>query len=219
MAALLKAPLHAFESYCIEHSSPVQDEALQWCERETHLRTLAPQMLCGPYVGSMLTMLGRMLNATKILEIGTFTGYGTIHLARGLAKGGRVHTIEIQDEYTTLMQAAWQKANVTNSIQLHIGDALQLIPTFDEKFDLIFLDAGKLDYLQYWEIIVPIVRSGGVIAIDNVLWDGKVTGPENDLDTVQIRAFNQLVVQDPRVHCIMLPIRDGLTIAQKISEA
>jgi caffeoyl-CoA O-methyltransferase len=201
--------------YCIEHTTapswPLPD-----LERETHLRTLSPQMLSGPLQGALLGFISEMIRPRRVLEIGTFTGYTAIHLAKGLAPDGLIHTIEVNDELAWIIQKYVKKAGLEEKIRLHIGDASNIVPTLDESFDLVFLDAGKMDYIIHYEMVLPKTRSGGFILADNVLWDGKVVANEPDPTTQTLRAFNDLVHNDPRVENLLLPLRDGLMMIRKL---
>ena len=201
--------------YCFAHSS-----ALGWVlrdlERETHLRTLGPQMLSGEYQGQLLRFLSLMLRPMRVLEIGTFTGYTAICMAEGLAEAGVLHTIEANDELGWLIRKYIQRAGMEHQIVLHLGDAAKVMPTLDEVFDLVFLDAGKLDYPAHYELALAKMRPGGFLLADNVLWDGKVaSGNERDETARALRAFNDFVQQDERVENLLLPLRDGFMIVRK----
>lgn len=201
--------------YCFAHTSSPEAILLE-LERETHLRTLSPQMLSGPYQGTLLRFISQMLQPSRVLEIGTFTGYATICIAQGLAHDGRLHTIEVNDELGWLIRKFVQKAGLEQKVRLHLGDAAVVIPTLEGEFDLVFMDAGKLDYAKHYELALAKTRIGGFLLADNVLWDGKVaSGDTKDETAIALRAFNDFVQQDPRVENIMLPIRDGITIMQK----
>lgn len=202
-------------AYCEDHSSPV-DPVLHELERETHLKTLAPQMLSGHVQGQMLALISRLMRPHNVLEIGTFTGYASICLARGLADGGVLQTIEINPELEHIIRKYIHKAGLEEEIQLFIGDAFEVIPTLIGEFDLVFIDAGKQDYAAFYDLIIDRVRPGGLILADNVLWSGKVLEPDQDKDARIIHAFNEKLRQDPEVETLMLPIRDGLLIARKV---
>jgi len=203
-------------AYCFSHSSPLSG-ILHDLERETHLRTLGPQMLSGEYQGQLLRFLSLMLRPKRVLEIGTFTGYTAICMAEGLAEGGVLHTIEANDELGWLIQKYIQQAGMAQKIVLHLGDAAAVMPTLDEVFDLVFLDAGKLDYPAHYEMALAKMRSGGFLLADNVLWDGKVaSGNERDETARALRAFNDFVQQDERVENLLLPFRDGLMVVRKL---
>lgn len=202
--------------YCFRHTSDVSP-VLKELERETHLRTLSPQMLSGPYQGTLLRFFSCMIRPRKALEIGTFTGYSAICIAEGLGEGGLLHTIEINDELGPLIRRYVQKAGHEEKIRLHFGNATDIVPTLNEVFDLVFLDAGKLDYPLHYELVLAKTRAGGFILADNVLWDGKVVaGDDKDETARALRAFNDMVQNDPRVEHILLPLRDGLMVMRKV---
>lgn len=201
--------------YCLRHSSSLGG-LLHDLERETHLRTLAPQMLSGEYQGQLLRFLSLMLRPKRVLEIGTFTGYTAICMAEGLAEDGMLHTIEANDELGWLIRKYVAHADMENKVTLHLGDAAKVIPTLDEIFDLVFLDAGKLDYPQHYELALEKMRPGAFLLADNVLWDGKVaSGNERDETARALRAFNDFVQNDERVDNLLLPLRDGLMMVRK----
>ncbi len=201
--------------YCQAHTSPVPP-VLAELERATHLRTLSPQMLSGAYQGTLLRFLALMIRPRRILEIGTFTGYSTICLAEGLPDDGLLHTIEANDELGGIIGEYLLKAGVAEKVHLHLGDAAEIIPTLEEKFDLVFIDAGKLDYAHHYELALGKMRSGGFLLADNVLWDGKVArGDTQDATAQVLRDFNRMVQQDVRVENILLPVRDGVMVVRK----
>lgn len=202
--------------YCQRHSSAPQPEpVLRALERETHLRTLHPQMLSGPNQGMLLQLFSRMIRPRRILEIGTFTGYGAICLAQGLTDDGLLHTIEANDEFTPIFNKYIDLAGLKDKIALHPGDASAVIPTLEEIFDLVFLDAGKMDYTAHYELALPKLRPGGFLLADNVLWAGKVLNDEKDATAAALRAFNNMVQADGRVENVLLPLRDGLMVIRK----
>lgn len=200
--------------YCLQHSTS-PDALLHALERETHLRTLQPQMLAGPLQGLLLQMISQMIRPQRILEVGTFTGYGTICLARGLADDGLLHTIEAEDELAPIIYTYLRKAGLEARVKLHLGDAARIIPSLDESFDLVFLDAGKMDYALHYDLVFPKVRPGGFLLADNVLWSGKVVQDEKDRTAQALRAFNDRIQADERVENLLLPLRDGLMIMRK----
>jgi predicted O-methyltransferase YrrM len=200
--------------YCEDHSSP-PDQILYELERETHLKTLAPQMMCGALQGQLLYMLSRMIQAKSILEVGVFTGYASICMARGMAAGGKLQAIEVNKELEYLIRKYIKKADLESAIELHIGNAKEIIPTLESSFDMVFIDAGKKDNDFYYELLLDKLRPGGLLLVDNALWRGKVVTGETDADTVTIDAFNKKVAADGRVEKVLLPIRDGLIIARK----
>ena len=200
--------------YCEAHTT-TQDPVLYELERETHLKTLAPQMISGHLQGQLLTMLSQMIQPKTILEIGTFTGYATICLAKGLASNGTIHTIEANLELAYIINKYLAKANITDRVQLHLGDALQIIPNLPDQFDLVFIDAGKLDYEAFYDLAIDRVNPGGLIIADNVLWSGKVVFNDKEKTTQVLKAFNQKIQLDERVTNILLPIRDGMMVVRK----
>ena len=205
---------HTFQ-YCFVHTSPT-GAILHELERETHLRTLSPQMLSGAYQGTLLRFISQMVRPRRALEIGTFTGYASICIAQGLTYDGCLHTIEVNDELGWLIRKFLKKPDLEQKVHLHLGDAAVIIPTLEGEFDLVFMDAGKLDYAKHYELALAKTRTGGFLLADNVLWDGKVaTGNTKDETAIALRTFNDFVQQDPRVENIMLPIRDGIMIMQK----
>jgi predicted O-methyltransferase YrrM len=200
--------------YAEQHTT-TEDEVLQALRRETYLKVLQPQMLSGQIQGQLLTFFSQMLQPKAILEIGTFTGYAAICLAKGLTQNGIMHTIEVNEEKETIIRKYLAKANLNNKVQLHIGDAAQIIPTLTETFDLVFIDAGKKHNALYYDMIFDRVRQGGFIITDNVLWKGKVTEDTNDKRTRLIDEFNKKIQGDERVENLLLPVRDGLMIVRK----
>lgn len=202
--------------YCLAHTSS-QSALLESLERETNLKTLSPQMLSGVFQGRMLKFVSQMLRPSRILEIGTFTGYATICLASGLTDSGILHTIEVNDELRWIISKYIRLAGLDDKVVSHFGDASEVVPGLNEVFDLVFLDAGKLDYQRHYEMVLPLVRSGGIILADNVLWDGKVAGGDMKDETARVlREFNACVHADERVENMILPLRDGLMMVRKI---
>ena len=201
----------------IETFSSEEDPVLEELNRRTQWETVYPQMMSGPMQGKLLEFISRMIAPTHILEIGTFTGYASICLARGLRQNGKLITLESNDEYKKLCLEFFGKAGLSEKIELINGDALEVIPALEGPFDLVFIDADKKEYSQYYEKVIGKVKTGGYLLADNVLWDGKVTDPPEkmDADTVGIHAFNTMVKNDPRVEQIILPFRDGLMIIRK----
>ena len=207
--------LKTIEQYCREHTSP-PSSILQELERQTYLKTLAPQMISGYFQGRLLSMVSQMIRPKNILEIGTFTGYSAICLAEGLVPGGRLHTIEVNPEYQSLSQKYFAAAAPGNTIQQHLGDALTIIPTLNHLFDLVFIDASKVSYPLYFDLIFEKTSTGGFILADNMLWSGKVLGGDDDAETDALRNFARSLQDDVRLENILLPIRDGLMICRKI---
>jgi predicted O-methyltransferase YrrM len=205
------------ETYIEVHTTP-EDEVMKDLNRTTHLQTYYPNMLSGAVQGKVLEMISRMISPHRILEIGTFTGYSALALAKGLEEGGRLLTIECNEEMERFIRRYLEKSGMTNRIQLIIGDAVDIIPKLDETFDLVFIDADKEQYPDYYELVLPKLRPGGFMLADNVLWDGKVIEPDTDSDkeTMGIKTFNRLVKEDPLVEQVMLPVRDGLMLVRKI---
>ena len=206
--------LKKITSYCEQYTTS-QSKLLYQLERETNLKTLAPQMMSGPLQGQLLSMISALVQPTIALEIGTFTGYAALCMAKGLAPTGKLYTIEVKEELEYLIRKYIEKAEQQESIELYIGDAADIIPTLPTPFDLVFIDAGKRFYAAHFDLVIDKVRSGGIILVDNVLWSGKVTLKKHDKDTAIIHAFNEKVVQDERVENVLLPIRDGINIIRK----
>lgn len=203
-------------AYCQAHSTP-PDSLLNELERYTYLHTLHPQMLSGSLQGRFLTLISQLMRPRRILEVGAFTGYSALCLARGLAEDGVLHTIEVNDELRGILEAFIRKANLQQKIVLHVGDAAEIIPTLEETFDLVFLDAGKMDYLRHYELALPKLRAGGLLLADNVLWSGKTVFDSADETARALRAFNEHVQADDRVENLLLPLRDGLMLVRKKS--
>jgi len=208
---------HTIEAYCEAHTSPESD-LLHRLNRQTNLETVNPRMLSDQLQGQFLTFISKMLRPERILEIGTFTGYSALCLAEGLSATGELHTIEVNVEYEDRIRDYFGRSPLGKQIILHIGDALQVVPTLDSSWDLVFIDADKEDYFSYYETVLPSVRKGGFILVDNVLWNGKVVqeGIGNDRDTKSILAFNDHVQNDSRVRNLLLPFRDGIMIIEKL---
>lgn len=205
------------EQYILDHTSP-EDPLLEELNRNTWVSTVHPQMIAGHLQGKILEMISRMIQARMILEIGTFTAYSSICLARGLAEGGKLFTIEKDDEITEFAAGYINKSGLSDRITLLTGDARQIIPEMDGIFDLVYLDAEKDEYLDYYKIVFPKLRKGGFILADNVLWGGKVleTPESDDHFTKGILAFNETISRDPLVEQVILPVRDGLMLIRKI---
>lgn len=207
------------ETYILNHID-AEDPVLHELERHTHLNVLRPRMLSGRLQGALLKMICRMIRPLSILEIGTFTGYSAISMAKGMPLEGHLHTIEINDELESLIVQYFKKAGVNNQITLHIGSALDIIPTIEGYFDLVFIDGDKRQYPQYLDIVMPKLKKGGFILADNILWDGKVCQPgmPDDAYTKGIMDFNDQVKNDPRLEKTILPLRDGLFLIQKTGD-
>lgn len=200
----------------IENNATPEKEILAKLNRETYLKVPMPQMLSGHIQGLFLEMISYMLRPKMILEIGTFTGYSAICLAQGLPKDGTLHTIDVNEELGDMVSKYVAQANLETKILLHHGSALQIIPTLNEIFDLVFIDADKQNYCNYFDLVVDKVRPGGFIVADNVLWGGKVIEEKQDKDTAALHAYNRKVLNDSRVENFILPLRDGLNIARKL---
>ncbi len=208
--------MDALERYVREMSTP-QEEALSWVERQSWLRTSHGRQVSGPEVGALLRQFVQLLQPRQVLEIGTFSGYSTLWMASALPEGGRIDTLEINDEMEDLIRAGFARAGLAGRIRLHIGDALDILPDLTGPYELVFIDADKRDYVAYYQAVFDLVPPGGLIVADNVLWDGKVCAeePPRDQQTRGILAFNDLVAGDARVENFILPLRDGLNIIRK----
>ncbi len=204
------------EEYILKHSDS-EDPILAELNRETNLKILRPRMLSGHLQGKILEMISKMINPEKILELGTYTGYSAICLAKGLKESGILHTIEINDELENFILKYLKKAGLDQKVKLHFGDAKKLVPEINEQFDLVFIDADKREYLEYYSILFDFVKPGGFILADNVLWSGKVIELESPDDeyTKGIFEFNKFIKNDNRVEKVILPLRDGLTLIRK----
>ena len=200
--------------------SQEQDPVLQWLQKQTNLRTNHARMLCGPVEGKLMEMLSGMIQPKNILEIGAFTGYSAICLARGLKEGGMLDSLELNDELEDLILQAHERAGLSDKITLHIGDAKQTLKDLKEQgktYDLVFIDANKREYPAYYDLVFDMVRPGGYILADNVLWDGKVyqDNVPQDAQTQGIFRFNEIVKEDPRVENVIIPLRDGMNLIRK----
>jgi caffeoyl-CoA O-methyltransferase len=206
----------AIDNYAAAHTSP-ESPLLAQLNRETHAGVLQPRMLSGHLQGRLLSMFSKMICPRRILEIGTYTGYSALCLAEGLSDDGQLVTIDINEELEDFTRNFFEKSAFSEKIQYKIGDALQIIPTLDDIFDLVFIDAHKPSYGKYYDLIFNKVRSGGIIIADNVLWSGKVAtnNQKIDKDTQYLLDFNQKLHNDPRTENMLLPIRDGLMVAIK----
>ena len=205
------------QSYCEKHSSEEPD-ILKKLNRQTHAQVLQPRMLSGHLQGRFLSMISKLVKPKYILEIGTYTGYSALCLAEGLAADGKLITLDVNPELEDLVNHYIAEAGYKNRIQMIIGDAYQLIRTLPHHFDLVFIDADKASYAKYFDLVIDKLNPGGLILADNVLWSGKVIDDKSlqkDKDTQLIDAFNKKVQKDPRVECVLLPIRYGITILRK----
>ncbi|MCL3779804.1 O-methyltransferase [Prolixibacteraceae bacterium JC049] len=207
------------EKYILEHIDD-EDQLLKKLNRETHVKVLYSRMLSGHLQGKILSMLTQMVKPKNILELGTFTGYSALCLAKGLAEDGKLHTIEVNDELEEMAAKYFEASEYANQIVQHVGDATEIVPTIDEEFDLVFLDADKRLYSEHFDLIFPKVPVGGYIIADNTLWSGKVIEElhPNDEQTKAILAFNKKVKEDTRVETVILPFRDGMTVLHKVSD-
>lgn len=200
----------------IEQHSQKEPELLVALNRETHQKVLQPRMLSGHFQGRVLSMLSKLIRPEHILEIGTYTGYATLCLCEGLQKKSSVDTIDINEELAFIQKKYFDLSPWKDQITQHIGDAMEIIPSLDKKYDLVFIDADKENYLNYYDMIVPKMNVGGIILSDNVLWSGKVLEEPNpkDLSTNILLEYNKKINEDPRVETVLLPIRDGLTVTR-----
>ena len=215
----------------IEEHATRQSEALGWVVRQTHIRTNHARMLSGALQGQLMRMMVQMSGARRILELGTFTGYSAICLASGLPEGGHLDTLELNDELEDLILEGFERAELSDKIDLHIGDCKQTLGRFREEmglsegsqadpeklYDIVYMDANKREYCEYYDLVFDMVRPGGLILADNVLWDGKVCQDPlpQDKQTLGIARFNDIVRDDPRVESVILPLRDGLNVIRK----
>ena len=203
------------EDYIEQHSEK-EPALLASLNKETYQKILLPRMLSGHFQGRVLSMLSKLIRPVNILEIGTYTGYSALCLCEGMQETGQLHTIDIKEELVDFQRKHFDKSPWGKQIFQHLGEAVDIIPTLDIKFDLVFIDADKENYLNYFELIVPKMNKGGIILSDNVLWSGKVLEPlqPNDLSTKVLLEYNRLLATDSRVETVLLPIRDGLTVSR-----
>ena len=203
------------EDYIEQHSQD-EPELLAALNKETYQKILLPRMLSGHFQGRVLSMLSKLIRPKSILEIGTYTGYSALCLCEGMQENGILHTIDIKEELLDFQRKYFDKSPWGKQIVQHLGEAIDIIPTLDNTFDLVFIDADKENYLNYFELIVPKMNKGGIILSDNVLWSGKVLEPlqPNDISTKILLEYNQVLKNDPRIETVLLPIRDGLTVSR-----
>ncbi|WP_309612688.1 O-methyltransferase [Flavobacterium sp.] len=203
------------DNYVTLHSQD-EPELLVQLNKETHQKILQPRMLSGHFQGRVLSMLSKIIHPTNILEVGTYTGYATLCLAEGLSENGTIDTLDNEEELFDFQRKYFDKTIWAKQITQHLGDAIDIIPTLTKKYDLVFIDADKENYINYFHLIVPIMNKGGIILSDNVLWSGKVLEEikPNDITTKILLEYNQLLKDDPRVETVLLPIRDGLTLSR-----
>ena len=203
------------ENYVVSHSQN-EPQILQNLTKETWQKVLNPRMISGAYQGRVLSMISKLIKPKNVLEIGTFTGYSALSIAEGLADEGVIYTIDKNEELAELQQKYFNKSAFNKQIKTYSGKALDIIPTIDKKFDLVFIDADKSNYVNYFHLIINKMNSGGIILSDNVLWYGKVAekADDKDIDTLALQEYNILLNNDLRIETVMLPIRDGLTISR-----
>lgn len=205
----------------IEKHATKPDEALDWVVKQTHIRTNHARMLSGLIQGQLLRMISQMCGAKRILELGTFTGFSAICLASGMGEGGHLDTLELNDELEDLILEGFERAGLEDVIQLHIGDCKETLKTLraemKEMYDIVYMDANKREYCEYYDLVFDMVRPGGLILADNVIWDGKVCQDPlpQDKQTLSIVKFNDMVSADPRVESVILPLRDGINVIRK----
>lgn len=203
------------DQYCCNHSAE-ENDLLKRINRETHLEVLQPRMLSGHFQGRVLSMFSKMIQPKRILEIGTYTGYSALCLAEGLTPDGKLVTIDVNEELAARVQSYFDASSFSKQIRYVISPALEVIPSLQEEWDIVFIDADKQNYIEYYEMVLPLVKTGGYVILDNVLWSGKVAeSDKNDKDTVLLRKLNDLIHEDDRVEEVLLPIRDGLMMARK----
>jgi predicted O-methyltransferase YrrM len=204
------------DNYVCSHTSE-EGELLKKINRETHLEVLQPRMLSGHFQGRVLSMFSKMIQPECVLEIGTYTGYSALCLAEGLNKNGKLITIDVNEELESRVRGYFEASEFRSKIDYRIGDAMKIIPELNEQFDIVFIDADKLNYINYYNLVFEKVKIGGYIIADNVLWSGKVAdGSKKDKDTELLREYNLLNHKDERVENVLFPIRDGLMVARKI---
>ena len=203
------------ENY-VENHSQEEPELLVQLFKETHQKILQPRMLSGHFQGRVLSMLSKIIHPKNILEIGTYTGYAALCLAEGLQENGTLDTIDVKEELVAIQKKYFDLSVYKNQITAHLGAALDIIPTLNKKYDLVFIDADKENYINYFNLIVPLMHKGGIILSDNVLWSGKVLEELNpkDSSTKILLEYNKMVNEDKRVETVLLPIRDGLTVSR-----
>ena len=204
------------DQYAAKHTA-AHSELLSLIEHETWQEVLMPRMLSGHQQGRLLSLLSHLIKPDRILEVGTYTGYSAICMAEGLTKNGLLHTIDINDELKPRVEKYLEEGNLSNTIKLHFGDAKHIIPSLNEKWDMVFIDADKESYSDYFDLVIDNTKTGGIIIADNVLWSGKVADPnKKDNETIGLNNFNKKIALDMRVEHQLLTIRDGIMIARKI---
>ncbi len=212
----MNAELDHITAYCTHHSDS-EDDLLKELNRQTHLKTMKPNMLSGHLQGGFLSLISQLIKPSYILEIGTFTGYSALCLAKGLTEAGKLITLDANAETSIIAKDFFNSSAYKNKIEFIEGDATKSISTLPNEIDLVFIDADKKNYALYYDLVFDKLKSGGLILVDNVLWKGKVLDLEtnNDKDTLIMQAFNEKVVKDVRVEKVMLPLRDGITLIRK----
>ena len=203
-------------SYSLENTEK-EPKLLSELNRDTWANVMIPRMLSGHVQGRVLSMISKMIHPTNIIEIGTYTGYSALCMAEGLKENGKIHTLDINEEYTSVAKKYFEKSDYKENIIQHIGNAVDIIPKLNHKFQLAFLDADKENYSNYFDLIINKIEIGGYIIADNVLWSGKVTEENKDKETMALHNYNKKVLSDKRVESVLIPVRDGLNISRKLS--
>ncbi|WP_010232363.1 O-methyltransferase [Gillisia marina] len=208
----------AIDSYTVSHTQ-AEPDILAQLTRETYQKILQPRMLSGHYQGRLLSILSKIINPSTILELGTYTGYSAICLAEGLTETGELHTLDVNEELQSIQNKYFELSGYRSKIHQHLGEALEILPTLDMKFDLVFMDADKPNYPAYFDLIIDKLNPGGILLTDNVLWSGKVVEKlkKDDESTKALLEYNKMVATDARLETVMLPIRDGLSLSRKKS--
>ena len=202
-----------------EQHTEAEPQLLYQLNRKTNIEVINPRMIAGHFQGRLLSMLIHMIKPKTILEVGTYTGYSAICFAEGLAENGEIHTIDNNEELEPIQMAFFEKAGILDKVKRYVGDALEIIPEINHEFDVVFLDDDKANYCNYFEMVLPKLKTGGYLLADNVLWSGKIleeNPKKEDIDTIGLKRFNKMVQDDPRVQNILLPIRDGLMVCRKL---
>ncbi len=205
------------DKYAVEHSNK-ESQLLYDLNRQTHIQVLQPRMLSGHLQGRILSMFSHMIKPSNVLEIGTYTGYSALCIAEGVAEGGKLITIDKNEELEEFTRSYFEQSNHRDTIDFRVGDAMEIIPQLEEEFDLVFIDADKPNYSNYFDLVIDKVKQGGFIIADNVLWSGKVVKPieERDMETKSIVEYNKKIQEDDRVENVLMPVRDGLMVARKL---
>ena len=207
--------IEEIDNYSTTHTEK-EPQLLSELNRETWANVMMPRMLSGHLQGRLLSMFSKIISPKNIIEVGTYTGYSALCMAEGIQNKGRLHTIDINEEYTSIAKKYFSRSKYKQNIKQHIGDALEIIPKLNDKFQLAFIDADKENYSNYFDMIIEKMDLYGCIIADNVLWSGKVTKAKKDTETQSLDAYNKKVLADPRVETILLPIRDGLMVTRRI---